>query len=118
MKITFVALALVGLISAKHHHMHQAPVSLPQVIAGDISKSKSEMEEFSKDFSKTHFTTAWENYVSARDAGYTGDAPRVETWEKYDKAFKSMRARNSKFAKTQLDNLQELQERLNSSPTD
>ena len=118
MKFTFVALALVGVLSAKHDHMHQAPVSLPQVSASDISKSKEEIEAFSKDFSKTHFQAGWDEYVKARDAGYAGEVPRVETWELYDKAFKSQRTRNSKFSKQQLDNLQELQEKLNSSPTD
>ena len=111
MKITFLALVLLGLVSSKHHQLHA-------VDAKDLSTMKSEMEEFSKDFSKDHFTTSWNAYVNARDSGYKGDAPKIETWEKYDKAFKTMRARKTKFTRDQLDKLQELQEEVNGNPTD
>ena len=72
------------------------------------------MDAFARDFGKPHFTKAWAAYQKAKEAGFAGEAPRVNTWELYDKSFKTMRARKDKKTQKLLDTLQELQENVNS----
>ena len=66
----------------------EAPIEVSEV------EMNSEMDYFSRKFDMKHYLNAMHIFTELKKQGYSGKAPKITTWELYDKAFTFQQIRN------------------------
>jgi hypothetical protein len=72
-----------------------------------------QMNLFSRTFDKIFYKNAWNIYKNLKEKNASLNAPKISSWEMYDRAFTFQRVRKYKFVIEELNKLEQFEDNAN-----
>jgi hypothetical protein len=78
-----------------------------------LEEMNMQMNLFSRTFDKIFFSNAWEIFTKLKEKNPKLEAPKITTWELYDRAFTFQRVRKYSFVIELLNKLEQFEDNAN-----